>query len=118
MGGVPVKHHSKGKVGRRRSHHALQKAPLVPCRSCRTPVLPHRVCAHCGTYQVQRAQTNRSETTSSEQLVAPDQLQSQKHLSSPNQKEGATQSEATNSAEEQPSSQQDSSATDESASSP
>ncbi|RMD62431.1 50S ribosomal protein L32 [Candidatus Parcubacteria bacterium] len=54
MGGVPVKHHSKGKVGRRRSHQALQKAPLVPCRTCRAPVLSHRVCAHCGTYQTQR----------------------------------------------------------------
>ncbi|MFA6354169.1 MAG: 50S ribosomal protein L32 [Candidatus Paceibacterota bacterium] len=48
MGGVPIKHHSKGKVGRRRSHHALKKERLLVCKSCGSPKLSHRTCAECG----------------------------------------------------------------------
>ncbi|MBI4085590.1 MAG: 50S ribosomal protein L32 [Candidatus Liptonbacteria bacterium] len=48
MGGVPVKHHSKGKVGRRRSHLALKKTNFLICRNCNGPKLPHRICAQCG----------------------------------------------------------------------
>ncbi len=48
MGGVPVKHHSKGKVGRRRSHLALKKMRLLVCAKCQGPKLPHRACAQCG----------------------------------------------------------------------
>jgi large subunit ribosomal protein L32 len=51
MGGVPVKHHSKSKVGRRRSHLALKKVNLAVCANCQAPVLSHRVCANCNTYQ-------------------------------------------------------------------
>ena len=50
MGGVPVKHHSKSKVGRRRSHLALKKTNIFVCKNCQGPVLPHRSCAQCGTY--------------------------------------------------------------------
>ncbi len=48
MGGVPVKHHTKGKVGRRRSHQALKKRQILVCKSCGSPRLPHRLCANCG----------------------------------------------------------------------
>lgn len=51
MGGVPVKHHTKSKVGRRRSHLALKKAVLFVCANCGRPVLPHRLCADCGYYK-------------------------------------------------------------------
>jgi large subunit ribosomal protein L32 len=51
MGGVPVKHHTKGKVGRRRSHHALKPTNLLACTECKAPVLAHRVCGNCGTLQ-------------------------------------------------------------------
>ncbi|MEK7115114.1 MAG: 50S ribosomal protein L32 [Patescibacteria group bacterium] len=50
MGGVPVKHHSKGKVGRRRSHLALKKIKLNVCLNCKSPVLSHRACPHCKLY--------------------------------------------------------------------
>ncbi|MDI6820633.1 MAG: 50S ribosomal protein L32 [Patescibacteria group bacterium] len=50
MGGVPVKHHSKSKVGRRRSQQALKKVHISVCPKCKGPTLPHRVCAQCGTY--------------------------------------------------------------------
>ncbi|HXF44280.1 MAG TPA: 50S ribosomal protein L32 [Candidatus Paceibacterota bacterium] len=50
MGGVPVKHHSKSKVGRRRSQLALKKRRLVVCSNCKGPTLPHRACPQCGAY--------------------------------------------------------------------
>lgn len=48
MGGVPVKHHSKSKVGRRRSQQALQEAHFVVCPNCQAPKLAHKTCLHCG----------------------------------------------------------------------
>ena len=63
MGGVPVKHHSKGKVGRRRSHLALKKTRLFPCVKCGYPTLAHRACADCGFY----AKKDRPATTSKPQ---------------------------------------------------
>lgn len=48
---VPVKHHTRGKVGRRRSHLALKATALQACTECKAPVLPHRVCANCGAMQ-------------------------------------------------------------------
>lgn len=51
MGGVPVKHHSKGKVGRRRSHLAMKKTNMAACAKCKGPVMPHRACAQCGVYK-------------------------------------------------------------------
>ncbi len=51
MAGVPTKHHSTSKVGRRRSHLALTAQNLVPCKECGTAVRPHRYCANCGYYK-------------------------------------------------------------------
>lgn len=48
MGGVPTKHHSKSKVGRRRSQLGLKKIALISCSQCKTPTLPHRACPTCG----------------------------------------------------------------------
>ncbi|MCL5733403.1 MAG: 50S ribosomal protein L32 [Patescibacteria group bacterium] len=48
MGGVPVKHHSKSKVGKRRSHLALRKARILVCPNCGAPKFPHRACPRCG----------------------------------------------------------------------
>ncbi len=47
MGGVPVKHHTKSKVGRRRSHLALKPKTLLRCELCGGPKLPHRLCRQC-----------------------------------------------------------------------
>ncbi|MEK7611762.1 MAG: 50S ribosomal protein L32 [Patescibacteria group bacterium] len=51
MGGVPTKHHSKSKVGRRRSHLALKPKNIRVCPNCKGPMLPHRACAQCGIYK-------------------------------------------------------------------
>ncbi len=51
MGGVPIKRHSKSKVGRRRSHLALKPLSIVACPNCKAPVKGHRVCGNCGFYK-------------------------------------------------------------------
>ncbi|HBE90078.1 MAG TPA: 50S ribosomal protein L32 [Candidatus Andersenbacteria bacterium] len=47
---VPKKHHTKSKVGRRRSHLALKKIILGQCTKCKRAVLSHSVCNWCGIY--------------------------------------------------------------------
>jgi large subunit ribosomal protein L32 len=48
MAGVPIKHHTKGKTGRRRSHLAMKKQRLLVCPHCGAPKLAHRACPQCG----------------------------------------------------------------------
>ncbi|MDO8469846.1 MAG: 50S ribosomal protein L32 [bacterium] len=50
MGGVPIKHHSKSKVGRRRSQQALARVTPAVCLKCKGPTLAHKACPNCGTY--------------------------------------------------------------------
>ncbi|OGG40121.1 50S ribosomal protein L32 [Candidatus Jorgensenbacteria bacterium RIFCSPLOWO2_01_FULL_45_25b] len=65
MGGVPVKHHSKSKVGRRRSHLALKTRRFVACVSCNSPKLPHATCSHCGTYKKNKKKQKAAQATES-----------------------------------------------------
>lgn len=51
MGGVPMKHHTRSKVGRRRSHLALKSISINVCPECSNPVLPHKMCPNCGSYK-------------------------------------------------------------------
>lgn len=51
MGGVPVKHHSHGKVRRRRAHLALKKLNLINCPKCGAAKMPHQYCPNCGDYR-------------------------------------------------------------------
>jgi large subunit ribosomal protein L32 len=50
MGGVPVKHHSKSKVGRRRSQLSLKPKTVTKCPNCGSSTLPHRACPNCDFY--------------------------------------------------------------------
>lgn len=50
MGGVPLKHHTKSKVGRRRSHLAIKPSQMSVCKKCGHPVFPHKYCSNCGNY--------------------------------------------------------------------
>jgi len=43
--------HTKSHTHNRRSHHALKPVKLSSCAKCHEAVLPHRMCANCGTYQ-------------------------------------------------------------------
>jgi large subunit ribosomal protein L32 len=47
----PKRKHSKGKVGRRRSHDFLTPSNLVACPNCGEMRLPHTVCPNCGHYK-------------------------------------------------------------------
>ncbi|MBU2101351.1 50S ribosomal protein L32 [Patescibacteria group bacterium] len=47
----PKRHHTKSKVGRRRSHLAMKKTSIQVCAGCRAPALSHRICANCGQYK-------------------------------------------------------------------
>lgn len=58
MGGVPVKHHTKSKVGRRRSQLALKKQNIGACPKCQGPVFRHRACAICGFYKTKKVGKN------------------------------------------------------------
>ncbi len=62
MGGVPVKHHSKSKVGRRRSQQALKKLNLSICPHCHGPRLNHRTCLQCGLYFIRKNLKKNIET--------------------------------------------------------
>ena len=48
---VPKKRRTPSSVGKRRSHHALNKTLLVACSKCGKPVEPHKACLFCGTYK-------------------------------------------------------------------
>ncbi len=48
--GTPKQRHTKGRTGKRRSHHALKTVKLAKCAKCGTAVLPHHMCAVCGVY--------------------------------------------------------------------
>ena len=51
MAPQPKRKHSKGKVGRRRSHDAIRPVHLVECPQCHHPRRPHTVCLNCGSYE-------------------------------------------------------------------
>ncbi len=48
---VPTHHHTRSRVGKRRSHQALKPLNLIKCPHCNSKILPHRVCPYCGYYK-------------------------------------------------------------------
>jgi large subunit ribosomal protein L32 len=48
---VPKRRTSHARQGKRRSHQSIQAPQVQYCEQCNEPVLPHRVCPNCGTYQ-------------------------------------------------------------------
>lgn len=47
----PKRRHSKSRRGKRRAHDFLVTPNLSVCTNCASPVMPHRVCPHCGYYK-------------------------------------------------------------------
>lgn len=48
---VPKRKMSKARRDKRRANWKLTAPGLVECPQCHEPKMPHRVCAHCGTYK-------------------------------------------------------------------
>ncbi len=49
--GLPGHRRTSSHKRRRAAHFALRKVSLAVCHKCKKAVLPHTVCAFCGTYQ-------------------------------------------------------------------
>jgi large subunit ribosomal protein L32 len=47
----PKKRHSRARQGKRRAAIHLAVSKTVLCANCKTPVLAHMVCKHCGFYK-------------------------------------------------------------------
>lgn len=47
----PKKKRSSSRSKRSRAHLALKTVQVNICTNCKSPVLPHRACANCGTYK-------------------------------------------------------------------
>ena len=52
---VPKKKKPLAKTKMGRSHQALKKVKITKCKKCGKPVLPHRACLACGTYNGREA---------------------------------------------------------------
>ena len=48
---LPKRKHSKARRDKSRTHWKLTVTSMTKCPQCATPIVPHRVCAHCGTYR-------------------------------------------------------------------
>lgn len=48
---VPKKRHSNTRTNRRRANWKVKPVNFSLCQSCGAPVLPHRACRACGSYQ-------------------------------------------------------------------
>ena len=48
---VPKWHRSKSRQGQRRMHIFLKAPKFAACKKCGKSVLPHTLCANCGTYR-------------------------------------------------------------------
>jgi len=48
---VPKKRHSNTRTNRRRANWKVEKINYGLCPSCGSPILTHRACPNCGSYQ-------------------------------------------------------------------
>jgi len=48
---LPKRKHSKSRRDKSRTHWKLTLPSLTTCPQCARPVVPHRVCPHCGYYR-------------------------------------------------------------------
>jgi len=48
---VPTQRHTKSRKRKRRATKKTSSPTLTICPKCKRPVLPHRACSFCGTYQ-------------------------------------------------------------------
>ena len=63
---LPKRKHSKARRDKSRTHWKLSIPSSTKCPQCAQPVIPHRICAHCGYYRgrqviLVKAKTKREE---------------------------------------------------------
>jgi len=82
---VPRQRHTKSRRNRGRSHQALKVLGLKACAKCGQPVLPHRACKNCGTYQgrevldVMKKLTKREQKKRAKELKAQEAKAQEEH---------------------------------------
>ncbi|MBI3324623.1 MAG: 50S ribosomal protein L32 [Candidatus Omnitrophica bacterium] len=52
---LPKRKHCNARRDKRRTHWKLGLAALTRCPQCAKPVIPHRICPHCGSYRARQA---------------------------------------------------------------
>jgi large subunit ribosomal protein L32 len=57
---VPKKKSPRSYTRSRRSHHHLRPPQLQDCPQCRQPMLSHRACPHCGSYNGREVISDKS----------------------------------------------------------
>jgi len=62
----PMRKHSHGRQGKRRSHWNVSTPSTSVCTQCGKAVLPHRVCSACGFYRGRAVITIREKTKKKE----------------------------------------------------
>lgn len=52
---LPKRKHCSARRDKRRTHWKLPASALTRCPQCAKPIVPHRVCPHCGSYRGRQA---------------------------------------------------------------
>lgn len=60
--GLPGKRLSRSSKRRRAAHFAIHPQTLIECAKCKKKILPHRVCAYCGSYKGRDVVQKKSKT--------------------------------------------------------
>ncbi len=47
----PKRRHSNQRTRLRRTHYKIKEPNMSICSNCKSMVIPHRVCPHCGYYK-------------------------------------------------------------------
>jgi len=89
---VPKKHHSKSKVGRRRSHLALKPPTIGVCLACKGPIFGHTACGQCGIYKQVTKKTSVSAKKKEEPVTA--EVVTEMNENTPDEKTDITTDEA------------------------
>lgn len=75
--------HTKGHRNNRRQHLKLEHIAVAACPKCKSPVLPHVVCANCGTYRGRQVIDVLAKLTKKERKKKEKELEDQESSNQP-----------------------------------